>query len=118
MGLVLVTLNTTAQKTVVDTTTYKVIAAGPQYKKNAVFVDLAYYFASVGVPRNRAQRNFKYLVFAARSRAILFFTRRTGSSDDVLAVFQVKQSPELRIAAQNNVPTFPSVSSIRTTVRH
>jgi hypothetical protein len=40
MGLVLVTLNTTAQKTVVDTTKYKVIAAGPQFKKKPLYQKL------------------------------------------------------------------------------
>lgn len=40
LGLVLLTLNATAQKPVVDTARFKVIAAGPEYKKSSFYQKL------------------------------------------------------------------------------
>src|SRR5690606_29593537 len=78
-----------------------------------IFGDLTHYFICFGSPRYSAQRHLNNFIFAGGAGAVLCFTWFAIFSNDVLAVFQVKQRPELSVSFQDNITPTAAIAAIR-----
>lgn len=77
-----------------------------------VRIDLANYLTAFGPLGYGAQGHLQNFIFTISPGSVLAFTGPTIFGSNVFAVLQVKQRPELRVTAQDDVPTAPAITTI------
>ena len=72
------------------------------------------HFACFSIARNGPEWNFQIFIFPLSSRFVRATSTFTRFSNNVLAVFQVKQRPDVSVTTNNDVSTTSAVSTIGT----
>jgi hypothetical protein len=81
-----------------------------------IFIDLADHLAGLKVPRHGAQWHLEYDILAALAGAECTASALPIISENMLAVFEVEQSPKLFIAYQYDVATTTAITTIGATL--
>jgi hypothetical protein len=91
-------------------------AAGEEDGFLSVFIDLADDLACLKITRYSTQRHIQYDVFAALAEAECTTATLAVISENMLAIFQVKECPELFIPFEDNVASSSAIAAVRTTL--
>jgi hypothetical protein len=90
---------------------------GNQYAFFAILRDLKFDGIRLYIPGNSTKGNLQDDRIAVSTCPVRRAASVSVFSQDMLAVFQVQQSPELGIATQDDTPATSTISAIRTTAR-
>jgi hypothetical protein len=93
-------------------------SAGSENIFFSIVIDLTNDFAILGSPCDCTEWYLQDFILPISAGAVLFLAWSARRSDHMLSILQVQKRPQLRIATQNDIPSFPAITSVGTAMLH